>query len=101
MGTMRILVVIDYGVYVCICKVCSSVFKEYTQPELFYDSHFSQLDKSEYCGAIIDNKSYAPICVLEGKYRKIKTALNNMLSKFFDGTCIVVYGLKVTINGFS
>ena len=26
---------------------------------------FSQLDKSECCGAIIDNRSYAPIFVME------------------------------------
>ena len=45
---------------------------------------FQKKDNSECCSAIIDNRSYAPICVLEEKDRKIKYALNNMLRKFFD-----------------
>ena len=40
MGTMVILLVIDDGVYVCICKVYSSVFKEYTSYKFFYYSYF-------------------------------------------------------------
>ena len=75
MGYMVILLVIDDGVYVCIYKVYSSVFTEYTHHALVYDINFSQLEKSECCGSIIDNISYTPICVLEEKYRKIKTAL--------------------------
>ena len=97
---MVILLVIDDGVQVCICKVYYSVFKEYTQHAFFYDSHFSQLEKSECCGAIVDNISYAPICVLDEKDRKRKTALKNMLRKFFDGTCIVYYAFKVTADHF-
>ena len=56
MGTMGILLEIDDGVYVCICTVYSSVFKEVTQNALFYDSHFSTKEKSECCGATIDNR---------------------------------------------
>ena len=76
---MVILLVIDDGAQVCICKVYYSVFKEYTQHAFFYDSHFSQLEKSECCGAIVDNISYAPICVLEENNGKIKAAINNIL----------------------
>ena len=65
MDTMGILLVIYYCVYVCICKVFSSVFKKYTQHAFVYDSHFSPLEKSGCCVAIIDNIPYAPICVLE------------------------------------
>ena len=83
MGTMGILLVFDNWVYVCICKVFSSVFKKYTQHAFVYDSHFSPLDKSECCISIIDNRSYAPICVLEDKYRKIKSALKNILRNCF------------------
>ena len=99
--SMGILLVIHDGVYLCICKVYSFIFKEYTQHAFFYDSSFSQLENSECCGAIIDNISYSPIYALEEKYRKIKTALNIMIRKFFDGTCIVEYALKVTVNKFS
>ena len=45
----------------------SDVFKKYTSHEFVYDSYFAQLEKSVFCGAIIDKKSYAPICVLEEK----------------------------------
>ena len=46
---------------------------------------FQTKEKSEYCSAIIDNRSYAPICVLEEKDTKRKSALKNMLRKLFDG----------------
>ena len=68
---MRILLAIDDGVYACICTVYSSVFKEVTQHDLVYESHLSTKGNSECCGAIIDNRSYAPICVLEEKDKKI------------------------------
>ena len=56
MGDVGILLEIDDGVYVCICTVYSSVFKEVTQNALFNDSHFSTKEKSEWCCAIIDNR---------------------------------------------
>ena len=43
-----------------------------------------------------ENRTYAPICILEGKYRKSKATLKNMLRDFFEGTCIVKYAFKVT-----
>ena len=101
MGAMWILLVIDDGVNVCICFVYFYVFKEVTQHAFLYDSHFSTKEKSECCGEIIDNISYAPICLLEEKYIKIKDALKNMLSKFFDGNCNVGFLLKVTVNDSS
>ena len=68
MGSMGIMLVVDDGFYVCICNFYSSIFKIYTQHAFVYDSHFSQSDNSGYFGTIIYNISYAPICVLEGKY---------------------------------
>ena len=59
-----ILQVINDGVYVCICRVYSDVFKKYTSHAFFYDSYFSQLEKSGCCGEIIYNISYAPIFIL-------------------------------------
>ena len=64
MGDMRILLIIDNAIYVCICSVYFSVLKKVTQHAFTYDSHFSKKDNSECCGSIIDNRLYAPICVL-------------------------------------
>ena len=76
-------------------------FEKYTPHTLIYNSHFSTLEKSEWCDAIIDNISYEPICVMEGKYRKRKSALENILSTLFDENCIVEYVFKVTVHDFS
>ena len=100
MGAMGILQVIYYCVYVCICKVYSSVFKSYAPHAFVYDSHFSQLDQSGCCSSIIDDKSYAPICILKEKDRKRKTALNNMLMGLFEGNFILGYAFKVPVNDF-
>ena len=101
MGTMGILLVVYDGVYVCICKVYYSVLQSYKQHAFVYDNNFSQLEKSDLCGAIIDNRSYAPIYVPEEKDRKSNTALKNMLRKLFEVTFIVVYAFKVTTDDFS
>ena len=96
MGTMGILLIIDDGVYVCICTVYSKVLKQHTQHAFVYDSYFSTKVKSACRGAIIDNRTYAPICVLEEKDRKTKATLKNMLRKLFQGTCVVKFAFKVT-----
>ena len=70
MGPLEILLIIDDVVYVCICTVYSKVLKEHTQHVFFYDHYFSTKVKSELRGAIIENRTYAPICVLEEKYRE-------------------------------
>ena len=90
-----------YVVYVLICKVYSYDFKEYTSNSFVYDSRYSQLEKSECCGAIIDNISYASIFVLEVKDITRKTTLNNVLRKFFEVSCIVDFAFKVTKNDIS
>ena len=101
MGAMRILKVINDSVYLCICRFLSDVFKIYTSHSFFYDSYFTQLEKSECCGAIIDNISYASIFVLEVKDITRKTTLNNVLRKFFEVSCIVDFAFKVTKNDIS
>ena len=101
MDAMWILLIIDDGVYVCICTVYSSVFKKVTQHAFVYDSNFSTKEKSEFCGSIIDNISYAPICVMEGKDIKRKGALNNVVSKEFHGNCILEFAFKFTANDSS
>ena len=87
---------IDDGVYVWNCTVYSDTFKQHTQHEFFNDSHFLTTEKSACRGAIIDNRTYAPICVLEEKYRTSKHTLKNMLRNVFEGTCIVKYAFKFT-----
>ena len=91
MGPLGILVRIDDGVYVCICTVYFNVLKQHIQHTFVYDSYFSTKEKSAFRGAIIYNRTYAPICVLEGKDRKNKDTLNNVIRKFFDGNYIVKY----------
>ena len=71
MGDMGILLVIYDIVYVCICTVYSYAFKEVTKHAFVYDSHFSTKEKSKLYKAVIDNRSYAPICVMEEKDIKI------------------------------
>ena len=75
-------------------------FEKITQHTFVYASHFSTKEKSKFCGAIIDTRSYAPICVLEEKDRERKAALNNMLRKLFDGKCIVEFSFKVTAHDY-
>ena len=96
MGTLGILKGIDDSVYVCNCIVYSYVLKQFTQHAFVYDGHFSTKEKIEWSGATIDNRSYAPIYVLEEKYRKSKHTLNNILRNCFEDTCIVKYAFKVT-----
>ena len=65
MGALEILMIINDGVYVYICYVYSRILKLWTQHAFVYDSYFTTKVKSAYQGAIIDNRRYAPICVLE------------------------------------
>ena len=79
-----------YCIFLCSEKVTKHAF--------VYDSNFSTKEKSKLCGAIIDNISYAPICILEEKDRKSKAELKNMLRKFFGGNFIVEFSFKVTAH---
>ena len=67
MGPMVILLIINDGVYVCICSVYSKIMKEHTKQAFVHESYFSTKVKSAFRGAIIDNRRYAPICVMEEK----------------------------------
>ena len=69
--------------------------KKHTQHAFVYDSHFSTKYKSKKYVAIIDNISFASICVLEGEK---KAALRNMIKKLFDLNFIVEFALKVTAH---
>ena len=83
MGPLGILMRTDDGVQVCNCTVYSYALKQYTKHAFVYDSYFSTKENSAFRGAIIDNRTYAPICVLEEKDRKSKATLKNMLRNLF------------------
>ena len=69
MGPLGILMRIYDGFYVCIYTVYSKTLKKHTQHAFVYDRYFSTKVKSAWRGAIIDNKTYAPICILDKIYR--------------------------------
>ena len=96
MGCLKILLRINDGVYVCICSVYSKNLKLWTQHTFVYDSYFTKTVNSACQGAIIDNRRYAPIFLLEEKDRKTKSELKIMLRDFFEGTCIVMYAFNIT-----
>ena len=76
-------------------------FEKVKKRAFIYDIHFLTREKSECCGAIVDNISYALICVLEEKDRKSKSSLKNMRRKLFDGNFIAGFAFKVTANDSS
>ena len=84
MGTLGILMRINDGVYVCICSVYSKILKLWTQHAFLYDSYFTTKVNSACQGAIIDNRRYASICVMDEKDIKTTTKLKNMLRKLFE-----------------
>ena len=76
MGPLEILPIIYDGVYVCIWYIYSNILKIWTQHAFVYDGYFMTTENSARQGAIIDNRIYAPICVLKKKERK-KTKTEN------------------------
>ena len=96
MGTLGILIRIKDGVYVCIRSVYSNILKEYTQHDFVFDSYFTETGNNACQGAIIDNRRYAQISVLEEEDRTTITKLKIMLRNFFEGTCSVKYAFKIT-----
>ena len=96
MGILGILMRIKDGVYVCICSVYSTISKEHTEHAFVYDSYFTTTVNNACQGAIIYNRRYTPICVLEEKDRTTITKLKIMLRNFFEGTCSVKYAFKIT-----
>ena len=47
MGTLVILLIIDDGVYVCICTIYTEILKQFTKHTFFCDGHFSTKEKSD------------------------------------------------------
>ena len=71
-GTAIILRTVNDGVYICVCNVHNFKYDLWTKHAFFYDSHYKPLHQTECCGALIDNRADATICVLEYKDRARK-----------------------------
>ena len=71
-GVSCILIIVNDGVYICICNVKSDEYKCWTKHAFVYDSHFKPLHHSKCFRDLIDNISDATICVLEDKDRATK-----------------------------
>ena len=63
----------------------------YEKRAFFFDSHFKPLNQSKYYGALIDNRSDAPIFVLEDKDRETNLNLRYALKDLFCVHCHVEY----------
>ena len=95
-GAIRILKKVNGGVYICSCSVISEKYRCKTKHAFVYDSHFKPLHQSKYYGALIYNRSDAPICVLEDHYKETKIDLKHALKIFFGELCSVEYFYKIT-----
>ena len=95
-GAACILRKVNDGVYICICNVKSDEYECSTKYAFVYDSNFKPLHQSKCYGALIDNRSDAPIFVLEDKYREKNINLRYALREFFGGLCHLEYVYKIT-----
>ena len=88
--------IVNDEVFICICNVKYDEHKCCTKHSFVYDSHFKPLHQSKFCGALIDNRSDAYICVLEDKDRETKKNLRYDLIELFGGLFHVEYIYKIT-----
>ena len=71
-GAASILRRVNDGVFICTCNVQYVEYNCWTKHAFIYDIHFKPLHQTKCCGVLIDNRSDAPICVLEDKDREPK-----------------------------
>ena len=64
-GAASILIKVIDGVYICSYSVRSGEHRCKTERAFVYDSQFKTLHQSKWYEDLIDNRTYAPICVLE------------------------------------
>ena len=82
-GAACIMRKLNYGVYICTCNIKFDEYKCWKKLEFVYDSRFKPFHQSKCCGGLIDNRSDAPICVLEDKEIETKLNLSYALKDFF------------------
>ena len=61
-----------------------------------YDSHFKPYHQQIFFWDIIDNRTDAPICVMEGNDRITDLNLKHALKNVFGGLCTVEYVYEIT-----
>ena len=83
------------GVYICVCNVQNVKYDLWKKHSFVYGSHYKPLHQTECCGALIDNRSDATICVLENKERAGKN-MDYALQQFFEGKFHVEQVYKIT-----
>ena len=71
-GAASILRTVNDGVYICTCNVQSVEYNCWTKHAFVYDSNYKSLHETECYGVLIDNRSDAPIFVLEDKDKESK-----------------------------
>ena len=95
-GPSSIMKTVNDGVYICTCNVQSVEYNCWTRYAFFYESHFKPLHQTKCCGVLINNRSDAPIFVLEDKERESKKKLDHALKEFFGGKCHVENVYRIT-----
>ena len=89
LGAYCILRKVNDRVYICPCSVRYKYYICKTKHALIYDSHFKHLHEPKGCGAIIDNRSDSPICVMGDNDIETNIYLKHALKFSFGEMCIV------------
>ena len=95
-GAVSIMRRLNAGVFICTCNVQSVEYKCLTKHSFVYDRNFRPLHKTKCCEVIIDNRSDAPIFVLEDKDRESNKKFDHALKEFFGGLCHVENVYRIT-----
>ena len=95
-GAASILIRVNDGVFICTCNFQSVEYNCCTKHAFVYDIHFKPFHQTKFCGVIIDNRSDAPIFVLEDKDRESNKKFDHALKEFFGGKCHVENVYRIT-----
>ena len=89
----NLLQLIGQGVYICLCDVKDFVNGEFkTESHAFvYNSDYEHKDFQWCKGAIIDNRSKAPVRLIEPSDRKSIESCCKLFDTFFYATCIIKF----------
>ena len=95
-GAWSFLTIVIDEVYLCSYYVRSEEYICHTKHAFFYCSHFKPLHQPKFCGVLIDNRAYAPICVLDKNEGVTMLNLKPGLNSFSGGMWDVEYVYKIT-----
>ena len=83
-GAISILRKVDYGVYICTYSVQYEDYQIKKKHE-FLRHLIQTFHQPKCCGAPIDNRVYAHVCVIYENVRESKQNLKKVLKHLFDG----------------